>query len=274
MSARHLDLAHRYGPWAIVTGATDGIGLSFAHSLAALKLNVVLVARRASALKIVSDQLTATFGVACSTVALDLAEPGAVEQLVQETAALDVGLLVAAAGFGTSGDFLTSSLEEELDMVTVNCAAVLAQSWHFGRRFAQRGSGGIVLLSSLLAACGTPGASNYAATKAYIQNLAEGLRQEFKHVGVDVLAVAPGPVRSGFANRANMRMSIAQRPDVVARESLAALGRTTTIRPGSLSKLLGWSAASAPRTLRIHILGRIMSGMTAHHRQKTASIIS
>jgi len=129
-----------------------------------------------------------------------------------------------------------------------------------------RGHGGIVLMSSLLAFQGTPGSAHYAATKAYVQSLAEGLREELRPLGVAVVASAPGPIATGFAARANMRMSMSLGPRVVAAQTLAALGRKTTVRPGWLSKLLGWSLATAPRGLKVKIIGRVMAGMTAHQR--------
>jgi short-subunit dehydrogenase len=120
-------------------------------------------------------------------------------------------------------------------------------------------------MSSVLAFQGTPMSANYAATKAYVQSLAEGLGQELKSSGVDVLASAPGPVATGFATRAGIQMALAAAPDRVARATLAALGRQTTVRPGGLSKLLGWSLATAPRALRVMIMGRIMRGMVRAH---------
>jgi short-subunit dehydrogenase len=142
---------------------------------------------------------------------------------------------------------IDAPLAVECDMVDVNCSAVLAMSWHFARRFAARRRGGLVLISSLLAFHGVPRAANYAATKAYVQTLAEGLRVELAPFGVDVVASAPGPIRSGFAERADMKMALSLEPEVVARLTLRALGRRTTVRPGWLSKLLGWSLARRPR---------------------------
>ena len=119
-------------------------------------------------------------------------------------------------------------------------------------------------MSSLLAWQGVPRAANYAATKAYVQPLAEGLRIELGPVGVDVVACAPGPIASGFADRAGMVMSGAAPARVVAQETLAALGRWGTVRPGLLSKLLEWSLAFLPRWGRVRMLALVMGGMTKH----------
>jgi short-subunit dehydrogenase len=266
MSPRSSAFSERYGPWAVVTGASDGIGRAFAKHLASFGLNLVLVARRKDALSDLAKELNAAHGVECRVIPADLSDLDASRRLDESTADLDVGLLVAAAGFGSSGPLLAADLRAQTGMVDVNCTAVLAQCWYFGRRFTQRGKGGVVLMSSLLAFQGTPLAANYAATKAYVQSLAEGLQREWSGRGVDVIASAPGPIASGFAARANMRMAKALLPDVVAQRTLAALGRKGTVRPGWLSKLLGWSLATAPRYARVGIMGRIMAGMTAHQR--------
>jgi short-subunit dehydrogenase len=258
--------AQRCGPWAVVTGASDGIGRAFAFELAARGLHLVLVARRQPLLDALAAQLHAAHGIHCRVIAADLGDARAVQSLADATQDLDVGLLVAAAGFGTSGPLIETPLAAELDLVAVNCSALLASSWHFARRFVERGSGALVLMSSLLAFHGTPRAANYAASKAYVQSLAEGLRVELAPHGVQVVASAPGPVDSGFAARAGMRMSAALRPDQVARATLDALGRRTTVRPGGLSKLLGWSLATLPRWGRVKVIAMVMQGMTAHQQ--------
>jgi short-subunit dehydrogenase len=108
---------------------------------------------------------------------------------------------------------------------------------------------------------GVARSAHYAATKAYVQTLSEGLREEWSGLGVQVLSVAPGPVHSGFAARSQMTMAQAEDPQVVARASLDALGRTGTVRPGFLAKLLGYSLGLTPRWGRVKIMGRVMAGM-------------
>jgi uncharacterized protein len=264
------ELRDRYGPWAVVTGASDGIGRDFARRLAEAGVHLVLVARRADVLEALAGELARGSGVSTRVLPLDLSRSGAVEALVSETRDLDVGLLVACAGFGTSGPFLASDLGRELEMVQVNCAAVVALSHHFGRRFVQRGRGGMVLMSSLLAFQGVPRAANYAATKAYIQSLAEGLHVELAPLGVDVVACAPGPVRTGFEARADMQYGLGLPADAIGRATLAALGRRTTVRPGWQSKALEMALASLlSRWARVRMMARVMRGMTAHHSPPT-----
>jgi short-subunit dehydrogenase len=265
MINRRESLEVRYGPWAVVTGASEGIGRSFAGALARRGFHLVLVARRSQLLDALAANLTQAHGRQCEVLVADLSTAAGVATVLERTARHDVGLLVCAAGFGTSGRFLEGDIGDELDMLQVNCGASTALSWGFGRRFAARGRGGLILLSSIVAFQGVPRSAHYAATKSYVQTLAEGLRIEWADRGIDVLAVAPGPVGTGFARRAGLAMGRAESPDVVAAESLSALGRRGTVRPGLLAKVLGYGLAMTPRWGRIRIMAMVMRGMTKHH---------
>lgn len=250
-----------YGPVAVVTGASDGIGRAFALELAQQGYDLILVARREAVLEALAADLRRDFGVEARVMAADLGRQTDVQGVIAECAAYDVGLLVAAAGYGSSGAFIGQNPDAELDMIDVNCRAVTEMAHAFAERFVARQRGGLVLMSSLLAFQGVPRAATYAATKAYIQTLAEGLRTELKSQGVDVIACAPGPIDSGFATRAHMTMGLTGRPGAVARETLDRLGKSGTVRPGFLSKFLAASLAPLPRSGRVWILTRIMRGM-------------
>jgi len=254
----------KYGPWAVVTGASDGIGRAFADQLAALGMNVVLVARRGDRLQQLGADIRQRYRVEVRVIAADLSAIEGRATVEERTTDLDVGLLVAAAGFGTSGPVIRADLDVERNMLDVNCFAVLEQSVVFGQRFVKRGRGGIILMASLLGWQGVSGAAHYAATKAYVQSLAEGLHRELASANVDVLASAPGPVNSGFAGRADMRMGKADTPSTVAKASLQALGRKATVIPGALGKLLSYSLLPLPRLLRVRILTGVMGSMTQH----------
>ena len=254
-------LAKRYGPWAVVTGASDGIGRDIAQRLAEAGIHLVLVARRRDRLEQVAAELAHRCAVETRVVAVDLARTDSPDAVVAATKDLPVGLLAACAGFGSSGPLIAGDLESDLQMVDVNCRAVLALTQPFARRFAEQRRGGIILMSSLLAFQGVARAANYAATKAYVQTLAEGLHRELRPHGVDVLAAAPGPVHSGFAARAGMTLGMGLQPKQIGAATLKALGRRATVRPGWLSKLLEASFLGMPRWIRSRILGQVMKGM-------------
>lgn len=268
------DWTTRFGAYAVVTGASDGIGRAIALDLAARGQNLVVVARRQAVLDALAVEIRAAHHVDVRVLAVDLAGPDALWTLAAATESLDVGLVVAAAGYGNTGRFLAADPATDADMLAVNCRAVLDVCHLFGGRMAARGQGGLVLFSSIVAFQGVPYSATYAATKAFVQTLAEGLAPDLARSGIAVLAVAPGPVRTGFADRARMAMGATDDARTVARETLKALGRRRFIRPGPLSRLLGWGIGMLPRPLRSTIMGHIMKGMTAgadgQHRQETA----
>jgi hypothetical protein len=255
----------RYGPWAVVTGASDGIGLEIARDLAARGLNLVLVARRGDVLEEIAGDIKRTAAIETRVITADLGMATEVERVLHETQTLDVGLLVASAGFGTAGNFLTTDARDEADMVDVNCRAVLVMSKHYAGRLAQRKKGGLILFGSIVGFQGVGNAANYAATKAYIQTLAEGLAVDLAPAGIDVLSCAPGPVETGFAARSRLSPTKSADPRTVARETVAALGRKTTVKPGIMSKVLINSLALLPRSARTKILSGIMASRTKHH---------
>jgi short-subunit dehydrogenase len=254
--------AKRYGPCALVTGASEGIGASFAEELARRGLHVVLVARREDRLNELATRLEANYGVLCPVICADLSSSEDVEAMFKITDHIDIGLVVCNAGYGTAGNFLDSDLDNELDMLSVNCKTVTQMVHHLGLKLKAKGRGGVILLSSIVATQGVARLANYAATKAYIQTLGEGLQQEWRRLGIDLLIVSPGPVATGFALRSKMKLGKASTPEVVAKQSLKALGRQKMIHPGWLAKVMSFALSTAPRKVKILIMGAIMGSMT------------
>ncbi len=250
-----------YGPWALVTGASDGIGKDFVYELARNGFSLLLVARRKDILDKLKADITAKYGVTVACLDLDLSLPANVEQLLKEAKAKEVGLAVLAAGFGSGGEFLNLPLDVELNMVDLNCRTCVNLSHGLLGQFEKRKKSGLILFGSLVGFQGAPFCATYSATKAFIQSFAEALHHEVKTKGIDVLSVAPGPVSSGFGKRAAMRMSMAQSSEGIAKICLSALGRQSTVRPGFLSKFLGYSLIILPRPFRTRIMKKIMSDM-------------
>ncbi len=186
-------MAKRFGPWALVTGASSGIGEEFARQLAASGLNVALAARRQSLLDGVGCELAQKFGVETRTVVVDLSEEDSVDRLAEAVHDLDIGLVVSNAGTGDPGDFLKHDRSKLLELFRLNALTHLNIAHHFGRRLVERGGGGILFGGAMGAAHGIPFMANDAGSKAYVQSLGESLHIELKRnrVNVTVLVVPP-----------------------------------------------------------------------------------
>jgi len=260
-------LKDNYGLWAIVSGASSGIGLEIVERLAESGLNLIIHARSENILQEIAKRLTSYHGIEVKVVASDVSEPAGIQKLIEATQALPIGLLVASAGYGTSGEFIHTSVHAEVNMLRLNCEALLTLTHHFAQRFVAQKRGGIILMSSMVAFQGVPYSANYGATKAYVQSLAEALAEELKPHGVDVLAAAPGPVASGFGQRANMKMNMSLTPQQVGIPILKALGRKTSVLPGFLTKFLVYSLRTVPRWGKVKIMKIVMGGMTEHQRR-------
>lgn len=256
-----MTLIATFGPRALVTGASDGIGRAIATDLAAQGFALTLVARRGEALDDLAQDLTRRHGVGVKVLPLDLTRPEDVAALASRAGQEEVGLLVSAAGFGSIGPFLARDPATETAMVDLNCRTTVTLAHAFGQPMAARGKGGMILFSSVMGFQGAPGSVTYAATKGFVQSFAEALGIELAPRGVRILCVAPGPVGTGFATRAGMQMGMTARPEEIAKAALAALPKGGTVRPGALSKLLGWGLGTLPRPLRVRLMGRITASM-------------
>lgn len=222
-------LRARYGPWALVAGASDGIGEAFARQLAAAGLNVALLARRESMLRSLAAELELAEGIRTRCIVADLTAESMLSQVQRETEDLEIGLLVYNAGatHGAAG-VLDRPLEQSLGLVALNCRGPLGLSHLLGRRMRERGRGGIILLSSLAALSGGSLTAVYNATKSFDLVLAEGLWHELQPAGVDAMCLIAGATRT--PSMLASRPSFADYPDImapaqVASEGLAFLGK-------------------------------------------------
>ena len=258
------DFAKRYGPWALVAGASEGIGEAFARELARRGLNLALVARRREPLENLAREIAAgaAGGVQVRCLPLDLAREDAASALERELSDLDVGLVVYNAALAPAGRFLQLPLAEQLSAIDVNVRGPLGVAHRFGARMAARGSGGIILLSSLTAFQGSPFVATYGGTKAFLLTLAEGLWYELAPSGVDVLAVCAGATRTPrYLKSAQGRAPGELEAEQVAREALASLGRGPLMIPGRFNRL---ASQLMRRLLPRRAMIRIMGGQTRH----------
>jgi uncharacterized protein len=150
MTRKDSSLQRRFGPTALVTGASDGIGRAIAVQLAEQGFDLILVARGHTALRELALDLEVRFGTETTVIPIDLSAPDAVATVLEETRGAQIGLVVTAAGFGSVGPFLHQDMASEINMVDLNCRSVVALSHGFASRMAQQGRGGIVLFGSLV----------------------------------------------------------------------------------------------------------------------------
>ena len=228
------EFADRYGPWALVAGASEGLGAAFARALAGRGLNLVLVARRHEPLEVLAADLpTRTI-----TVSADLATTDGIAQVMDAAAGLNVGLVVANAAYSPIGRFIEMDPELTRRAMDLNCRAPLELAHRFLPAMAARGRGGFIVMSSLAGMQGSPPISVYAATKAFGAILAEGLWAELRGTGVDVLTCVAGAVATPSLVGVTSRPAPGTlTPDEVAGAALRGLGRGPRTVPGLTMRL-------------------------------------
>jgi short-subunit dehydrogenase len=188
-----VTFASKYGPWALVAGASDGVGAAFAAGLAERGVNVVMLARRQAALDQVAAEINSTTSVQTRTLAIDLAEPGAARAIATATDDLEIGFLVYCAGADPNyRPFLANPIEAAEAMVQRNCVVPMQLCHHFAPAMVERGRGGIVIFGSGAGLAGGPNMVAYGASKAFDMVFAEALWAELHDKGVDVLGLILG----------------------------------------------------------------------------------
>jgi short-subunit dehydrogenase len=239
--------------WALVTGASSGIGLAFAEELATLGVNLVLTARRRDRLELLQRRLEREHGVMIETFPSDLTQEDATQDILAFTDAREfrIDILVNNAGIGSYGEFHASELDRELDMVRLNCAAVVSLTHGYLARMVKRRSGDILIVASTGAYQAVPYMATYAASKAFGLLFAEALAAEVRRYGVRVCALCPGPTESEFVSVARVREDLLQRmddPNRVARVGLNALAAGEySVIPGYANWLGVQAQRLAPR---------------------------
>ncbi len=250
----------RYGRWAVVAGASEGLGAAFASELAARGHDLVLIARRADALAELARELRETHRVEVVTLAVDLGSAAFPDALASAIEGREVGVAVYNAAHSFVAPFLERPVTDALQTVEVNVRAPLRFVHALAPAMVARRRGAIVLMSSLAGFTGSPKLQTYAASKAFLTIFAEGLWAELAPHGVEVIASCAGAIRT--PNYEKMRGDGPEAPgtldaEEVVRTTLAALGSGPTVVPGSVNKLATFFLRRlAPRTSAIAIMGR------------------
>jgi short-subunit dehydrogenase len=266
-----MSFVDSYGPWAVVLGASEGLGEAFAAGVAARGVNVVVAARRRDLLGRVADGISNTHDVQTRTVTLDLGDPEFLGDLRSATEGLEVGLVVYNATGVYTGEFQDQAVYSMRSMVAINCLGPLVVCEHFGRAMIARGRGGVVLMSSGAGFAGCPYNATYAASKAFDLVLGESLWAEWRHDGVDVMSVI-GPAMDTPSYRASMPPEVlamtppAMAPDLVVEEVLDALGSCPSFVPGQANRELLAALGALPRVQQVDSMAAAHAGF-AKRRQ-------
>lgn len=249
------------GKWALVTGASAGIGVALARELAARGAKLVLTARRLDRLERLASELR-TRGTEVRTVVADLNDPAAPQAIFEATegAGIPIDILINNAGLGLFGEFHTNPVEQELSQVRVNCEAMVRIARLFVPKMVERRRGWVLITASTASFQPVPYISTYAATKAFDRFFALGLAQEVARYGVKVTALCPGPTESEFFDVARagvFRKRGVQSAEEVARQGISALARgQRTILPQFSGRMTAFLVRFLPVKLITHFVDR------------------
>ena len=257
----------KYGPWALVTGASSGLGAEFARQLANEKLNVLLVARRRDRLESLAQQIESTSSVQTRVIDADLTAEGECSRVIRETKDLEVGLLVNNAGYGMSGYYHLLDPDRQVKMTVLNCVVPVLLTNHYLPKMIERGRGGLIFLASTAGYQATASFGTYGATKAFNLMLGESLWKECGGYGVDSLAVSPGFTQTEFTDVADIKDAGAFRvatADSVVAAAIRNLGRKPSFVHGWLNKFLNFTVRISPRRMVIAITHAMLKGRSRH----------
>lgn len=263
-----MSFKEKYGPWALITGASSGIGVEFANQLAAKGLNLVLVARRKEPMDALAKELLTQFGIEVRVVSLDLSKEGFYAELEPQIKDIDLGLIVNNAGINCEGHFYRGDLERNLQMLRLNVEAPFILAYNLAQPLLEKGRGGIIFTSSSSAFQATPYLSHYGATKSYILSLAESMHYEFSPQGVDVLALCPGMTESEMTK--GMKNSpLVMKVEPVVKVALDKLGQSAYVLPGIGNKFQAFMTQRVlGRDLSRNIAGAMMKRILPGVRSK------
>lgn len=261
-------LAERYPGAALVTGASSGIGAAFARALARHNMDVVLVARRETQLRVLAGELERDHRVRTLVVPADLAAPDAHVAVAGAVAkaGLQVSFLVNNAGFGVYGLFRDNDPARDATMIDLNCRAPVMLAHAFLPAMLAKKRGAVIFVSSIGAFQSTPRFAVYCATKAFDLMVAEALHLELRRDGVDVLGVNPGPTSTEFNDVSGYADAppFSRTPEAVVRTALRALGRKASVTDGCLNKLMTFFVRLVSRRMAARLAGAVMAPRSAH----------
>lgn len=264
------NLKQMFGNWALVTGASSGIGKEFARQIAASGMNVVLVARRRARLEELATELSSNHSVEVMIIDQDLSEENAAELITHKTSGIDIGLVISNAGDGAMGGFLKHKAEEFGQAIKLNVLTPVKLIHSLlDRMHSNKNKGGLILVSSAVSVSGVPFIGDYSASKAYQLNLGQALHHELLGIGINVSVLMPGPTKTEVYTRDDIDFSKLPMPPMstkrVVRSALKGVVKNqAVVIPGFINNLMDFLARRLmSRNMTSKMYGMLMKGLIA-----------
>jgi short-subunit dehydrogenase len=246
--------------WALITGASSGIGKEFAFRFAAQKINLILVARRTELLKELSQQLKNEYQVQVIIIEADLSTSGGINKVIEKTESLLIDILLNNAGIGYTGEYFGMNSDLVSNMINLNTTHYAELTRYFAAKMIKRKKGAIIIISSIVATIPVPYMTLYSATKAFNLAFGEALYYELKKYGIDVLTVCPGSTETEFKGlRANGKKTNIRSVSQVVNTALKNLGKKVVVTDGILNKMSTFFSRFVSRKTRIRLAGKVAS---------------
>jgi short-subunit dehydrogenase len=257
-----MTIKEKYGPWALVTGASSGIGEEFARKFAAQGMNLILVARRKERLEILSQELTTNHNIKIVVAPVDLTTDNFIQELKKYTSDIEIGILINNAGIGSNGEFINANPVKEAEMVKLNCLAPTILTHYFVKQMVERKRGAIIFLGSVVGFQPTPFMATYSATKAFNSFLGDALWYELKKYKIDVLSLNPGGTDTEFQRITNSHSGpVPRTTEQVVTTALKALGSKPGVVDVFYNKVLAVSSRFGSRKFVVKAAGFITKSL-------------
>lgn len=252
------NLKEAYGDWALITGASSGIGEVFSRKLAAAGINVVLVARRKERLDKIAKELSDEHNIQTRVICADLSDEQETKGVVSAVDDLEIGLLVNNAGILNTGNFLDNNLEDEIRLINTNCKSYIILTHGLGNKMKERNKGALIFLASLTAVSAISRWANYAASKGFDLQFAEAIDAELKNTNIDVLALCPGLTHTELVKISKFNNPMTMDANVVVDIALKRLGKTNLVVPGIMNKINFFSTRLNARFMNTKIFSAVV----------------
>ena len=251
-------MLNKYGQWAIITGASSGIGKAFAYDVANQGMNVILVSNEKEQLDTICTEISEKFGVKALPCCVDLANQSCINDIAKLADRKEIGLLVNDASYGIHGKFAETPVEDYYNLINVNVNAYVTLTHKFLPQMISRKKGAVIMVSSLNAFSPIAESAIYTATKAFELFFGGALWLEMKENNVDVLVVMPGPTRTGFQEKAGTKVNVmALTPEDLVRGVWPCLGKKMVFIPGLYNKLISFIGSNIDMEKRVQLASKI-----------------